>query len=184
MVKMFKKENIYNVPNFLTLLRIILTVVIVFLILYDFEMNLIILIFLFAAFTDFMDGYFARSMGQVTRFGTAFDPIADRILLAGTALALILHQELYILFFIFTREFVALPALLFFKNGDIKFEVLFIGKATMFMQSITLPIVLLGFKFGWIFVVVTAVIGFFSGIAYFKQALKTSRKNKPIQNGN
>lgn len=164
------KEDIYNIPNALTSLRVLLTVVIVLMVLYGQAINLIILIFLFAAFTDFLDGYFARKLKQVTNFGTAFDPVADRILLCATVLALILRYDLYVLLFLFTREYIALPAIIFLKKGDIRFEVKPIGKITMLLQSITVPIVLLEFSFAWLFIVVTALSGIGAGIVYFRDA--------------
>jgi len=169
-VRVKRRENIYNIPNALTLFRIILTVLLVWMILQNYSLKPIVLLFLFAAFTDFLDGYFARKLDQVTIFGTAFDPVADRILLVGTALAIILQFKFYILFWIFTREYIALPALIFLKKGDIRFEVKPIGKITMLLQSITLPVVLLGFDFAWLFVLTTAIVGTFAGITYFRQA--------------
>ena len=45
-------------------------------------------LFLTAAATDFFDGYLARQRGKVTAFGTMIDPIADKVLVNGTALLL------------------------------------------------------------------------------------------------
>ncbi len=176
MKKRYKKENIYNLPNSLTLLRILMTFILVWIILAGYSIKTVTVLFLFAAFTDFLDGYFARKLNQITEFGKAFDPVADRMLLIFTVIALMLEYKLYILALIFSRELIALPALIFFKKGDIKFEVKPIGKITMILQSITVPLVLLGVKYYMFFVFLTFISGIFSGITYFKQTLKLKKK--------
>jgi len=45
--------------------------------------------FMFAALTDFLDGYLARKYGQVTAFGRVADPFADKVLTAGTFVCLL-----------------------------------------------------------------------------------------------
>lgn len=48
-----------------------------------------ILNFIFACITDYLDGYFARTLKQTTRFGVFLDPIADKLLVAATILMLV-----------------------------------------------------------------------------------------------
>src|SRR5687767_14464571 len=71
--------EIWNLPNRLTLLRIFLVPVLVAVLLTKFSGREYVglAIFLLAAITDFLDGYFARRMKKVTRLGTLLDPIAD-----------------------------------------------------------------------------------------------------------
>ncbi|MBI4336129.1 MAG: CDP-diacylglycerol--glycerol-3-phosphate 3-phosphatidyltransferase [Candidatus Omnitrophica bacterium] len=80
-----------NLPNKLTLSRIVLTFVfMVFL----FSGGVIakiaaLAVFLLASFTDLIDGYLARRNGMVTDFGKLMDPIADKILVLAAFLAFI-----------------------------------------------------------------------------------------------
>lgn len=70
-----------NIPNFLTLLRLIAApaIALVFLILDRPAADILaFLIFTLASITDFVDGYLARKWGQVTQFGRVLDPIADK----------------------------------------------------------------------------------------------------------
>ena len=64
--------------------------------------------FLAAIVTDWLDGYYARKMNLVSPFGKIADPIADKILVLGTLLALIRHRSLEIpmwaVFLILMRE--------------------------------------------------------------------------------
>ena len=71
-----------NIPNFLTLLRIVLAPVFMFFFLLEsFPMKALGLgLFVFAALTDLADGYYARKRGVITGFGKFMDPLADKIL--------------------------------------------------------------------------------------------------------
>lgn len=75
-----------NLPNILTLSRIVLAVVLVFLLEQGSAMGniLAVVVFSMAALTDYYDGYFAKKQGLVSDFGKIMDPIADKILLLST----------------------------------------------------------------------------------------------------
>jgi CDP-diacylglycerol---glycerol-3-phosphate 3-phosphatidyltransferase len=83
-------ELIRNLPNYLTYLRIILIPVFV-LLLIDPSPFMVILanfVFIFAAFTDYIDGFLARRWGAVSDFGKLLDPIADKILVMAALVML------------------------------------------------------------------------------------------------
>jgi CDP-diacylglycerol---glycerol-3-phosphate 3-phosphatidyltransferase len=74
--------QIYNVPNALTLARFVLAILVFVMIpLQRYEMALIL--FVVAASTDWMDGYWARKYDQVTQLGRVFDPFVDKIIICG-----------------------------------------------------------------------------------------------------
>ena len=75
-----------NLPNFVTVARVLATPVLFFLILHGGFGSLIVAFigFLVAAASDVWDGYLARSRGQITDFGKLADPIADKILVLST----------------------------------------------------------------------------------------------------
>ncbi len=76
-----------NLPNKLTVFRIILVPVIVFFIIYERLENhylYALIFFLVASYTDRLDGYLARKNGIVTNFGKIMDPLADKILVASS----------------------------------------------------------------------------------------------------
>ena len=89
-----------NLPNSLTLLRIFIVPVLVVVLLTPFSENwfgvprhiLGVALFLGAALTDFLDGHFARSRGQVTRLGQLLDPIADKLLISAALISLVENQ--------------------------------------------------------------------------------------------
>lgn len=79
-----------NVPNALTVLRLLLVPIFAWLLLRDGGTDAVsrtwsAIVFAFASFTDLVDGELARRQGQVTTFGKVADPIADKAL-TGTAL--------------------------------------------------------------------------------------------------
>lgn len=80
-----------NLPNKLTILRIILVgVFMLFLFMHGVWAKVLALItFLIASFTDFLDGYIAKKNNMVTDFGKLMDPIADKILVLAAFLAFV-----------------------------------------------------------------------------------------------
>src|ERR1041384_7501416 len=73
------RNEIWNLPNSLTLFRIFLVPFLVVVLLTKYSDFLGLGIFLVAAVTDFFDGYFARRMKKITRMGQLLDPIADKL---------------------------------------------------------------------------------------------------------
>ena len=80
--------SIYNVPNALTSARFALAIAVITLIPMGAYTSALI-IFVIAASTDWMDGYWARKYGQVTKLGRIFDPFVDKIIICGTFIALV-----------------------------------------------------------------------------------------------
>jgi len=80
--------NRNNLPNLLTLVRIIAVPFVIFLLLIGNYLAALAL-FSFASITDFVDGYMARKHGQISPFGKFADPIADKLLVAGVLVTFI-----------------------------------------------------------------------------------------------
>jgi len=76
-------HKIINIPNSLSLLRIILSFVFAIALVYGHLMSAIVILFT-AGITDFLDGYTARKLNLVSQFGAALDPLADKILMFVT----------------------------------------------------------------------------------------------------
>lgn len=88
-----------NIPNSLTLLRIFLIPVLVVVFYMPFKNHLMVaaVIFAFAAVTDWVDGYLARRLDQMTTFGAFLDPVADKLMVA-IALVLLVERHDTLLF--------------------------------------------------------------------------------------
>lgn len=80
-----------NLPNLLTLGRIVLVPVFLVAMLQriPYGQFIAVTIFIAAAITDGVDGYIARSTGQVTRLGKFLDPLADKLLISAALIALV-----------------------------------------------------------------------------------------------
>jgi CDP-diacylglycerol--glycerol-3-phosphate 3-phosphatidyltransferase len=78
-----------NLPNQLTLLRILLTPVFVYLIMSESAVHkqIALIVFVIAALTDWYDGWVARKFGYISRWGKFFDPLADKIFASAAMLA-------------------------------------------------------------------------------------------------
>jgi CDP-diacylglycerol--glycerol-3-phosphate 3-phosphatidyltransferase len=86
------RGSIFNIPNIITFCRIIVTPVLFILLLHSpgkIMSFCAAVIFVLASITDFLDGYLARRMNQVTSLGKFLDPLADK-LLVGVALIMMI----------------------------------------------------------------------------------------------
>ncbi len=170
-----------NIPNKLTLLRIILIPIFVFFMLCNIKNNVIyaLAVFVLASLTDALDGYLARKYKQVTTFGKLMDPIADKML---TISALICFLELdvrfinsAVLILIIFREFIITGLRLIAISENKVIAAGSWGKLKTIFQIITIIAVMLdmivSLKFGsfdlimWL-VIVMVVITVYSGIEY------------------
>ena len=102
-----------NLPNKLTLLRVILIPFFVAALLYedgDYTPArwLALGIFLFASFTDFLDGYIARKYHLITNFGKFMDPLADKLLVCSALICFVGLMELspLVTLAVVAREFI------------------------------------------------------------------------------
>ncbi len=98
-----------NLPNKLTVLRIILTPVYLAAMLIDFSGHYLVAtaIFIVASVTDFLDGKIARKNNIVTNFGKLCDPVADKMLTTAALLAFMELElcNIWIVMIVLTREF-------------------------------------------------------------------------------
>ena len=183
-----------NIPNLLTVSRIILTFVVMYLIFAGNDIRLIIVIFAIAALTDFFDGRLARRFKWVSEFGRKADMIADRFLWVGTALAFLISAGLndqlhwylgFQLLFIMSREVVSAPfALIAFFSGKDITHARYIAKVTTFIQGFALPALIVSVYYPIFMLIsvplslVCAVTGFMSAIYYMHDIHAPRKKRK------
>jgi len=80
-------QQIFNVPNQITMLRLVLSIVVFVLVPLELYIPALI-IFSVAAGTDWVDGYYARKYDQVTQLGRILDPFCDKIIICGSYILL------------------------------------------------------------------------------------------------
>lgn len=118
-----------NLPNILTILRIgmIPIVVIAFA---SARPYLALFFFLLASFTDFLDGYLARRLNQVTDFGKVMDPLADKLMLITTLICLCATGRipLWVPIVIGIKEFIMITIAALLYHKEIIMPANFLGK--------------------------------------------------------
>ncbi len=87
------RMSAFNLPNQLTGLRLVLAVVLFATMAMQLYLAAMVL-FIIAASTDWLDGYYARRYGQVTTLGRILDPFADKVIICGTFIFLLAVPEM------------------------------------------------------------------------------------------
>ena len=100
-----------NLPNKLTVFRVILIPFFVVLLLFDitaYDDWIALAIFIIASLTDFLDGHIARKYNLVTNFGKFMDPLADKLLVCSALICLVELSRIpaWIVILIIAREFI------------------------------------------------------------------------------
>ena len=91
------QAQLWNVPNILTMARVVLSIVIFAIMPFQCYATCLAL-FIIASITDFVDGWWARKYNQKTQFGRIMDPFADKMLVCGTFIYLATIPSLHNLF--------------------------------------------------------------------------------------
>jgi len=127
-----------NIPNALTLTRLLLIIPFLMFI-YSREYACAFYIFLLAGFTDGLDGWLARCFHWQSPFGTFIDPIADKLLISASFIALALVGKLpwWVVFLVFARDMtisVGVIAWLSFIPKKPDFKPTYLSKINTVMQ--------------------------------------------------
>jgi len=180
-----------NVPNLITWLRILLIPLIVGVyylpeewLSYEAQNGVATGIFIFAAVTDWLDGYLARVLNQMSAFGAFLDPVADKLVVVAALIVLLKlgRVDMVVGLIIIGRE-IAISALREWmaRVGQSKsVAVAFIGKVKTVGQMIAIPMLLFdGMLFGvldcqllgTILINVAAVLTVVSMLYYMRRAM-------------
>ena len=100
-----------NLPNKLTIFRVILIPFFVVLLLFDitaYDKWIALAIFIVASLTDFLDGHIARKYNLVTNFGKFMDPLADKLLVCSAMICMVELSRIpaWVVIIIIAREFI------------------------------------------------------------------------------
>ena len=187
--------RIFNVPNVITMSRIILIPLIIGIyylppawLSYDGQNRAACAVFILAAVTDWLDGYLARRLNQMSAFGAFLDPVADKLIVAGALIVLLQLDRVDALvgMIVIGRE-IAISALREWmaKVGAAKsVAVAFIGKLKTVSQMVAIPLLLyhetlLGLVdcqwLGTVLINIAAVLTVVSMLYYLRKALPHAR---------
>ena len=163
-----------NVPNVLTVLRILLVPVLVVALL-DRTPNgdlLAAVVFAIASLTDAIDGYLARSRQWVTTFGKLMDPVADKLLIIGALLALVSLGRVaaWVAMVIIAREFAVTVLRIAATQQGVVIPAGLFGKAKTVLQvAMVFALIVASGTPAWLeaLVYLTVAVTVISGVDYF-----------------
>lgn len=194
-----------NLPNKITMFRIILAFVILVILLMpwsqlsvswplflikdvmvDFKYILVGILFLIASITDFIDGYIARRYNQITDFGKIMDAIADKILVNGILIILAYERIIPVVIpvVIITRDIItdSCKSVSGSKGNVVGASILGKVKTIFIMTGLTLvlfyelPFILLNVKFGELLLLIGCVLSIVSSVEYVTNAVNALDK--------
>ncbi len=156
---------IKQIPNILTLGRLVLTIIFLAMILYSprvdnrpFFLDVAFVIFLVAGLTDIADGPIARKLGVASKFGRMLDPLADKVLVCGAFICFAIIGEPFLFNLPHSTQAVihwSVAAVLILREGyvtalrhiyeakGIDFRAVASGKIKMFIQSFAIGTVVI-----------------------------------------
>lgn len=179
-----------NIPNSLTLGRIVLVPLVVWLIITD-EMLAAFFVFLLAGASDAADGFLAKRFGWRTELGAYLDPIADKALLGSiyVTLGLAGHLPAWLVIAVVSRDILIVGAVVlsWMLSRPLNMQPLLISKINTFSQILLAGLVLaeLGLGLGLsrlveVLILVTGTLTIVSAAAYFWTWLKLMASYEPI----
>lgn len=140
-----------NLPNYITLLRVILIPFFINLMIYGYYREAL-LVFVAACITDALDGLIARLMKQKTELGAFLDPMADKLLILSAFVTLVLLGKLpfWLVIIVVSRDAILTMGslIIYFTTNSLKIEPSIIGKLTTVMQLAVVTSSLISMNYG------------------------------------
>ena len=177
-----------NVPNALSVLRLLGVPVFIYFALVSKQDGLAVLVLVIAGITDYLDGKLARAWNQTSAFGALIDPAADRIYILSTLIILFVRDaiSLWVLVVLLSRDGVlAILTLILKSRGLALLEVTYLGKAATFNLLYAFPLLLLAiqdstvgriaFATGWSFALWGIALYVYTGLSYFQNGVRSIR---------
>lgn len=170
-----------NLPNYITLLRVILIPFFINLMMYGYYREALV-VFVAACITDALDGLLARLMNQKSELGAFLDPMADKLLIlsAFVTLAYLGRLPVWLVIIVISRDAILTMGslIVYFTTDTLKVRPSIIGKTTTVMQLsvVTLSLVLMNYGSGIQFMILlqwaTAIVTIISGTQYVVRGVK------------
>lgn len=181
-------KQFLTIPNGLTALRGLGVPLFIWLALDLHADGWAILVLAIGGVTDYLDGKLARLWNQTSRFGELADPAIDRIYILATLIVLYMREALplWSILLLLGRDLIlGLVTIALTRKGLPPLKVTYIGKAATFNLLYAFPLLLLAldtswvgttaFIFGWAFAIWGIALYLFTGVSYFRSAMKSIR---------
>lgn len=192
--------EIDNLPNRLTIFRMLMIPVIVLTLYFDMDTptdlityrkylgHIACWIFVAASITDFLDGYIARKRNIVTVFGSFLDPIADKFLVVASLIMLMALDRVnaVVVIILVLREMYMTSLRLLAMTEEISVPVSSLGKWKTTAQMVAIPMLMINEKFlglplpimGTVLIYVAAFISLLSALLYSLSMVKKLRERR------
>ena len=142
---------VFNLPNGLTLARLVLAVVLFGCIASAWWLVGLV-VFVLAAITDWLDGYLARKQGSASAFGRNFDPLVDKVLIGGAFIFLLPEPSAgltpWMVTVVVARELIITSLRSFMETQSASFGADWLGKLKMGLQCAALIAILVVLAWG------------------------------------
>lgn len=174
-----------NLPNKLTLFRVILIPFFVFFLLAPYFEGygnyIAVVIFIVASITDFLDGKIARKYHLVTNFGKFMDPLADKLLVSSALICLVALNKIpaWIVIVIIAREFIISGFRLVAADNGVVIAASYWGKFKTAFQMVTVIVLILNIP-GEVFAVIGTVLIYISLVLTVISLIDYIAKNKDV----
>ncbi len=192
------REQIFNVPNQLTAMRLALSVVLFVLVPLEFYLAALV-VFVIAASTDWVDGYYARKYGQVTTLGRILDPFVDKVIVCGSFIYLAAVSPdvtggqgsgiaAWMAVVVVGRELLVTALRTFLEGEGANFSAVMSGKLKMVLQCIAVGVSLFALTYRFeprpewlrwtlpVSVWAAVLLTIYSGLEYIRRAILLLRR--------
>ena len=144
------RNEIWNLPNSLSLFRIFLVPFLVVVLLTKWSDWVGLAIFLVAAATDFFDGYIARKTNRTTRLGALLDPIADKLLMSAAFISLVELglARAWMVVIIIGREFAVSGLRSIAAQNGVTIAASPLGKTKTITQVVAISLLIVAYELG------------------------------------
>ncbi|MEG0641420.1 MAG: CDP-diacylglycerol--glycerol-3-phosphate 3-phosphatidyltransferase [Clostridium sp.] len=171
-----------NLANKITTFRILLIPLFLYFMYVDIKYHILIatIIFIFASFTDSLDGYIARSRNEVTKFGKFLDPLADKLMVIAALMALVEIERVdgWIVMVIIARELIITGLRAVAATDGVVIAASNWGKIKTVTQIIAVIAALLNIPYYNVLVIIALITTVFSGMDYIYKNRKILDSNK------
>ena len=174
-----------NLPNKLTLFRVILIPFFVFFLLAPYFEGygnyIAVAIFIVASITDFLDGKIARKYNLVTNFGKFMDPLADKLLVCSALICLIQLESIpaWVVIIIIAREFIISGFRLIASDNGVVIAASYWGKFKTAFQMLTVIVLILNIP-NKVFIILATVLIYVSLALTVISLIDYIAKNKDV----
>jgi cardiolipin synthase len=188
-------SRVLTVPNLLSFFRLALVPVFLYFVITASD-ALALIVLVVSSLTDFLDGFLARRLNQISRLGQLLDPAADRLYIFAALIGLAWREVLpwWLVIVIVARDvMLAVLGVILANHGFGPLSVHHLGKVATFCLFLALPLLMLGEAFplvapislpvGWAFALWGAFLYWWAGFIYVRETARVIQIPPGFQGG-